>query len=61
MFQTVFYTLMGIPCGYFISNIISENISTGSKCSIITTITVIAFLKGYTNNDLITNIYRQIT
>jgi hypothetical protein len=56
MFKTVFYTLMGIPSGYFITSIMTNNISTVSKCSIITTITFIAFLKGYTGNDLITNI-----
>ena len=64
MFSTLFYTFLGIPSGYIISTFINDsykmkynkNISNFSNCSIITTITFIAFLKGYTGNDLITNI-----
>jgi hypothetical protein len=66
MFTTIFYTFIGIPTGYLISVFINDlyyhlyrrNISNISKYSIITITTFFAFLKGYTGNDLITNIYQ---
>ena len=65
MFYTIFYTLLGIPTGFIISRFINDahnmvyntNISNTAKYSIISMITFLAFLKGYTGNDLITNIY----
>ena len=67
MINTIFYTLLGIPTGYFISMLINDtyimlyntNISNILKYSIISIITFLSFLKGYTNNDLITNIYKH--
>jgi hypothetical protein len=66
MINTIFYTFLGIPSGYFISILINDyynmlynrHISNTAKYSIITTITVLSFLKGYTGNDLVTNIYK---
>jgi hypothetical protein len=65
MINTIFYTLLGIPTGYVISIFINDahnilyntNISNTLKYTIITLITFFAFLKGYTDNDLSTNIY----
>ena len=65
MLTTIYYTILGIPTGYVMSIITNDvyrvmyniNISNNAKYSIITTITFLAFLKGYTGNDLITNIY----
>jgi hypothetical protein len=65
MFTAIIYTLIGIPTGYGISIFINDmynrlyntNISTTLKYNIIIIITFFAFLKGYTGNDLITNIY----
>jgi hypothetical protein len=64
MFYTFFYTLIGIPTGYVTSIFINDiyksyyntNIPDFGKYSIITTIVFFSFLKGYTGNDLITNI-----
>ena len=66
MMSTIFYTFIGIPTGYIVSifvndfnnHLYNKNISNISKYSIITIITFFAFLKGYTGNDLITNIYQ---
>jgi len=70
MFHTFFYTLIGIPTGYVTSVFINDfhkflyntNISKFGKYSIITIIIFFSFLKGYTGNDLITNIsnYQRI-
>jgi choline-glycine betaine transporter len=67
MFNAIIYTLIGIPTGYGISIFINDmynrlyntNISTTLKYNIIIIITFFAFLKGYTGNDLITNIYEN--
>ena len=64
MLYTIFWTLIGIPTGYVTSVIINDihkllyntNISKFGKYSIITIITFFSFLKGYTGNDLMTNI-----
>jgi len=64
MFNTFFWTSIGIPTGYVTSVIINDihkllyntNISKFGKYSIITIITFFSFLKGYTENDLMTNI-----
>jgi hypothetical protein len=64
MFNTFFWTSIGIPTGYVTSVIINDihkllyntNISKFGKYSIITIITFFSFLKGYTGNDLMTNI-----
>ena len=68
MINTIFYTLLGIPTGYVISIFINDtynmlyntNISIIFKYSIIIMITFFSFLKGYTDNDLITNIYKHL-
>jgi len=64
MLNTFFWTSIGIPTGYVTSVIINDihkllyntNISKFGKYSIITIITFFSFLKGYTGNDLMTNI-----
>ena len=64
MLYTIFWTLIGIPTGYVTSVIINDinkllynkNISKFGKYSIITIIVFFSFLKGYTENDLMTNI-----
>ena len=64
MISTFFWTLIGIPTGYVTSVFINDahkiiynkNISKSVKYSIITMITFFAFVRGYTGNDLITNI-----
>jgi len=64
MFNTFFWTSIGIPTGYVTSVIINDihkllyntNISKFGKYSIITIITFFSFFKGYTGNDLMTNI-----
>jgi len=64
MITTICWTLIGIPTGYVTSVFINDahkiiynkNISKSVKYSIITMITFFSFLKGYTGNDLITNI-----
>jgi hypothetical protein len=66
MLTTIFYTFIGIPTGYLISVFINDfhyhlyrrNISNSSKYSIVSIITFSGFLKGYTGNDLMTNIYQ---
>ena len=68
MINTIFYTLLGIPTGYIISIFINDtynmlyntNISIIFKYSIIIMIIFFSFLKGYTDNDLITNIYKYL-
>ena len=64
MLYTIFWTLIGIPTGYVTSVIINDihkllyniNISKFGKYSTITIIVFFSFLKGYTGNDLMTNI-----
>lgn len=64
MLYTFCWTLIGIPTGYVTSVIINDihkllyntNISKFGKYSIITIIAFFSFLKGYTGNDLMTNI-----
>ena len=64
MLYTIFWTLIGIPTGYVTSVLINDihkllyntNISKFGKYSIITIIVFFTFLKGYTGNDLMTNI-----
>ena len=64
MLYTIFWTLIGIPTGYVTSVIINDihkllyntNISKFGKYSIIIIIVFFSFLKGYTENDLMTNI-----
>jgi hypothetical protein len=64
MIDTLFWTLIGIPVGYityiFMDDaykfLYNKNISKFGKYSIITIITFFSFLRGYTGNDLVTNI-----
>ena len=64
MMNTFCWTLIGIPAGYVTSVFINDihkyvynkNISKFCRYSIITTITLFSFLRGYTGNDLITYI-----
>jgi len=64
MLYTIFFTSIGVPTGYVISvfmndihnSLYNTNISKFSKYSIIMIIIFFSFLKGYTGNDLITNI-----
>jgi hypothetical protein len=64
MIQTIFYTLLGVPTGYVLStftndayNIIyNTDISNNVKYNIIVMTCIFGFLKGYTGNDLVTNI-----
>ena len=64
MLNTFFWTLIGIPTGYVTCVVINDihkllyntNISKFGKYSIITIIIFFSFLKGYTENDLMTNI-----
>jgi hypothetical protein len=64
MITTICWTLIGIPTGYVTSVFINDvhiyfyntNISKTFTHSIITMITFFSFVKGYTGNDLITNI-----
>jgi hypothetical protein len=71
MLYTFFWTLIGIPTGYLTSIFINDvhkslyytDISKFGKYCIITTIVFCSFLKGYTGNDLMTNIcnYQSFT
>lgn len=62
--NVIFYTLISIPASYIISDILSniynlvfkKNISKYSIYIIWIIIIFCAFFKGYTNNDLVTNI-----
>lgn len=64
MLYTFFWTLIGIPTGYVTSVFINDihrllyntNISKFGIYSVITIVTFFSFLKGYTGNDLTTNI-----
>jgi len=64
MINTILWILIGIPTGYILMNLINyyysrlynNNISNYSKYNIIICITFLAFLRGYTGNDLVTNI-----
>jgi len=58
MNNIILWTLFGIPTGYVISIFINDihNISNTHKYIIITTITFLSLLRGYTGNDLVTNI-----
>jgi hypothetical protein len=68
MFQTILSTLIGIPTGYITTEIINssynilynKNISTYLKYNIITIIIFVSFLTGYTSNDLMKNIEKNI-
>lgn len=65
MNDTIIWTVIGIPTGYIIQHFINHfyymgyktNISSFCKYSIITSFTLLAFLKGYSGNDLITNLH----
>jgi hypothetical protein len=62
----IFWTSISIPTGYYMSIIINDvsimlnkkEISNVSKSLIITSIMFFGFLKGYTGNDLVTNILK---
>jgi len=64
MINIILWTLLGIPTGYIVSIFINDihnmvynrNITNIMKYNIITTVTFLSFLKGYTGNDLVTNI-----
>ena len=63
----IFWTLISIPAGYVISIFVNDayiilykkNISNVSKCLIITSLMFFGFLRGFTGNDLVTNIYER--
>lgn len=69
MSNTLFWTLIGIPIGYATSIFVNDiykllyntNISNFSKYNIITIIIFFSFLKGYSENDLVTNILNYKT
>jgi len=64
IYTLFFWTLIGMSTGYITNIILNDihkllyntNISKFGKYSIITIIIFFSFLKGYTGNDLITNI-----
>ena len=64
MFNTLSWLLIGVPTGYVLMDLIdyyhyriyNTNISNSCKYNIIMTVTMMALLKGYTGNDLFTNI-----
>lgn len=64
MFNTLSWLLIGVPTGYVLMDLIdyyhyriyNTNISNSCKYNIIITVTLMAALRGYTGNDLITNI-----
>ena len=66
MINTIPWILVGPPTGYVIMNFVDElnyrlyntNISNFSKNSIVISITFLAFLRGYTGNDLVSNIIK---
>jgi len=63
----IFWTLISIPSGYVITIFVNDayiflykkNISNVSKCLIITSLMFFGFLRGFTGNDLVTNIYEH--
>lgn len=63
----IFWTSISIPVGYVTSIFVNDayiilykkNISNVSKCLIITSIIFFGFLRGFTGNDLVTNIYEN--
>jgi len=65
----ILWTTLGISSGYVTENILNHyhyklyhcNISNKKRVSIVMFITFFAFLKGYTGNDLYTNIKLFIT
>jgi len=66
MINTISWTLIGIPTGYFLSDLLNYyhyrfyNTSFSFKNSVIIFITFTAFLRGYTGNDLVTNIQKWV-
>jgi hypothetical protein len=64
MFNTLSWLLLGLPTGYVLMDLIDHyhykiyntNISNYCKYNIIMTVILLALLKGYTGNDLFTNI-----
>ena len=64
MSNTILWTFVGIPTAYFTYDIMNfyycmlynRHISNAVKYNIIICITFLSLLKGYTNNDLVTNI-----
>jgi hypothetical protein len=63
----IFWTSISIPTGYVTSTFVNDayiilykkNISNVSKCLIITSMIFFGFLRGFTGNDLVTNIYEH--
>jgi len=66
--NTLSWLLIGAPTGYYLMNFIDHyhyriyntNISNSCKYNIVITITLIAALRGYTSNDLFTNIQNWV-
>jgi hypothetical protein len=64
MINTISWILVGVPTGYVMMDCINHlyhrvyntNISNFSKISIVISITFLALLRGYTGNDLVSNI-----
>jgi hypothetical protein len=66
MINTISWTLIGIPTGYVLSDLLNYynyrfyNTSFSFKNSLVIFITFTAFLRGYTGNDLVTNIQKWV-
>jgi hypothetical protein len=66
MINTISWTLIGIPTGYILSDLLNHyrlcntNNSFFFKNNIVMCTTFLAFLRGYTGNDLVTNIKNWI-
>jgi hypothetical protein len=64
MFNIILWTLLGILSGFFISELLdfyyyrifNTHISNSLIFNIIIFITILSFIRGYTGNDLYTNI-----
>jgi hypothetical protein len=68
MFNTLSWLLIGAPTGYYLMDLIDNchyrvyntNISNSCKYNIVLTITLLAVIRGYTGNDLFTNIQNWV-
>jgi hypothetical protein len=62
MINTISWTLISIPTGYVLSDLINYyhyrlyNTSFSFKNNVVICATLLGFLRGYTGNDLVTNI-----
>jgi len=66
MIQSVSWLLAGIPLGYVIMDftdlfhykLFKTHLSNSSKYTIVISIALLAFLRGYTGNGLVTNLQK---